>query len=383
MSPSRKKNIALALLTLSLTIIGCQKTAREDIPEVTQERGQALDEGFQKLLAKHNIITAGVGIIKDGKLVWTGYYGDEKQGKPASENTLFNVASITKTVTTETILRLADAGKLSLDEQMYRYWVDPDIKEDPRHKELTPQMALTHSTGFRNWRFFSDDNTLRFINDPGSTYGYSGEGFEYVARFAEEKLGKPFDQLVQEEVFIPFGIQNASMSVDTTLFANMARAEDDEGNFHGYYCRPNGWCREHSDFSAADDLVVTVKAHAKFLIAAMNGNGYSKSIQDKRNQVHSNTTVVDCSLMKEQPCPEKQGYGLGWRVLDYGSNNLISHGGSDWSEVALTYFYTESKDGIIIFFNAPMQRGIEAMPGAIELIDPDSPMAVHYRMRSR
>ena len=56
--------------------------------------------------------------------------------------------SVTKTITAEVIVRLADAGTLSLDEPMSPHWVDPDIKEDSRHNDLTPRLALTHKTGF-------------------------------------------------------------------------------------------------------------------------------------------------------------------------------------------------------------------------------------------
>lgn len=361
---------------------GCQLSTHHDIPEITQQRAENLDQAFSELLDEHNLTTAGVAVIKDGEIVWEGYFGEEKPGKPASETTLFNVASITKTVSAETFLRLVEQGKLSLDTSMEDYWVDPDLENDPRHKDLTPRMALTHTTGFRNWRFFSEDNTLRFMEDPGVSYSYSGEGFEYIARYAEEKLGSGFDELVKKEVLNPEGLTGISFSVQQENFENMAMAVDEEGNFYGHYCRPNGWCREEGAYSAADEMVTNVKDYGRFLISVMNGEGYSKKLEAERNRVQTPVGVIDCDTVSPEQCPDAQGYGLGWQVLDYGDNKLISHGGSDWAEFALAYFYTKSRDGLIIFFNAPTRMALPAMPKAIEYIDPGSPMADHYRMRA-
>ncbi len=345
----------------------------------------ALDRAFKRLIEQHQVVTAGVGVIDDGQLVWTGYYGKQSPGVPASQHTLFDVASITKTLAAETVLRLVETGEMSLDESMATHWVDPDLKDDPRHEALTPRMVLNHTTGFMNWRFFSSDNTLRLINDPGTTYGYSGEGFDYLMRFVEGKLGRDFESLMQATVFDPVGMQKVSFSVREANFPSKARPEDQDGRFYGYYCRPSGWCRNEGDYSAADDLIVSVEDYAAFLISVMNADGYGGSMAAERNRVATDQSNVPeslpipCKRVDTDQCPIRQGYGLGWEVVDYGEEKIILHGGSDWSEVALAYFYQQSRDGVIIFLNAPNIRALGAMPAAIELVDPDSPLSEHYR----
>ena len=79
-------------------------------------------------------------------------YGEAAPGMPASNATLYNIASMSKPISAEVILRLAAVNKLSLDEPMHAYWVDPDLAADPRAKLLTTRMALDHQTGFANWR---------------------------------------------------------------------------------------------------------------------------------------------------------------------------------------------------------------------------------------
>ncbi len=89
--------------------------------------------------------------------------------------------------------------------------------------------------------------------------------------------------------------------------------------------------------------------------------------------------MVDCTEDEVEVCPNAQGYGLGWEVLDYGDTKVLSHSGSDWSELTLGYFYTGSKDGLIIFFNAPNALAVGAMLDTLLLMDPDSPMISGYR----
>jgi CubicO group peptidase (beta-lactamase class C family) len=65
--------------------------------------------------------------------------GKLETNRPAPDNTVFNVASLTKPVVAMVTLKLAEAGKLDLDEPLSKYWVDPDINHDSLHKLLTAQ----------------------------------------------------------------------------------------------------------------------------------------------------------------------------------------------------------------------------------------------------
>ncbi|MDH5824995.1 serine hydrolase [Luteimonas sp. RD2P54] len=373
--------ISIATSILVLALAGCSATgaARQDLPPEVD--AAALDAAFAALVRRNAINTAGVAVIRDGRVAWTGYYGEQSPGVPASETTLFNVASITKVFTAETVLRLADAGLLPLDEPMAAHWVDPDIADDPRHGLLTPRMALSHTTGFPNWRFLTPDGKLAFQHEPGTAYGYSGEGYEYVARYAANRLGTDFGELVSEHLLAPLGIADAAYVIRKDSFDRLAQARDAEGRFHGHYCRPNGWCREPGSYSAADDMAITVVDLARFLVAAGDGEGYGASMRAERERVHvalGDQAVVDCAEAAPEACPREQGYGLGWQVLDYGDDTLLSHGGSDWSELALAYIHTRSGDGVVILFNAPGRHGLAAMPEALALVDPDSPLRGKY-----
>lgn len=357
----------------------------EDIPSISAERAVALDQALADVVTRHQVNTAAVAVIKDGAVVWQGHYGQQAPGVPASEHTLYNVASLTKTVTAETVLRLAAAGHVSLDEPMSAHWIDPDLQDDPRHRQLTPRMALSHTTGFMNWRFFADDGKLAFINDPGKAYGYSGEGFNYLARFVEGKLGEPFEDVARRYVFEPSSVSDASMDasmhVNPGLFPRIAQTLDAEGDFPGHYCRPEGWCRESGSFSAAGDLVITLADYTRFLIQSMRGAGLTPELKADRNTLHSTKPPIDCGPVPEARCPIRTGYALGWHVTELEDGKTIGHLGSDWSMVTMAYYYEGSRDGLVVLFNAPNRAGITAMVDALRLLDPDSPELHGYIAR--
>ncbi len=135
------------------------------------------DPEVSSLLSEWHVPSASVAQIKGGRIVQTRAYGQQSSSVSATSDTLYNVASLTKPVSAEVVLRLASKGVLSLDEPMDRYWTDPDIASDERRKLLTPRIALSHQTGFANWRSETGD-ILRFRSEPGKGFGYSGEGYE-------------------------------------------------------------------------------------------------------------------------------------------------------------------------------------------------------------
>lgn len=374
------------VLFLSAFMCSCAsaKSNDFDIESISETRAQMLEDSFSRIILDHKINTAGVAVIKNRKVIWQNHYGLQSPGIPASENTLFNIASLTKTVAAETVLRLVAQGKLSLDEPVAPFWVDPDLEGSAQLQELTPRMLLTHTSGFMNWRYFSDDRKLSFVNAPGTTFGYSGEGFEYLARYVEKKMGVPFEQLVISNVFKPLGIESAAIGVHEENFSHIAQSLDEDGKFYGYYCYPWGNCEDEGSYSAAANLVITVSDYAKFLISSMDGEGLDPKLQQDRNTMQGiqfSQSEIDCSSAQEILCPTRLGYGLGWSMSELENDKLIGHRGTNWTVVSLAYYYQGSGDGLVIFFNAPNKSGMAAMVDALSLLDPDSPELHGYKLR--
>jgi CubicO group peptidase (beta-lactamase class C family) len=337
--------------------------------EPSPERIATLNTQLPTLLGKYHIAAIGVAVIRAGQLVWSNAYGEQAPGVPASTETLFNIASMTKPISAETVLRLASLGKLSLDAPMASDWVDPDVAGDPRHLKLTPRIALSHQTGFPNWRRMNPNRRLAFQFDPGTRFGYSGEGYNYVARFAEKRLGTDFETLAEQQVFDPIGMKHTAYSERPWMQGHLAIPMDTLGKWGDQPdLSPSG------EWNAADDIYTTLHDYAAFMISVMKGEGLTPELAAERMKMQ--TTIANewpCVVQPATRCPSATGMALGWFRFDYGSEPVIWHGGDDWGEHGLAYFYPRTRDGFIVLINGGNGRYAEL--DALDLLDDRTPVA--------
>jgi CubicO group peptidase (beta-lactamase class C family) len=291
------------------------------------------DDEIQKLLNENKIPALGIGIIKGGRLTEVKVFGELTKGVTAPFDTIFNVASLTKPITAIVALKLASAGKLNLDEPLDKYWIDPDVKDDPRHKKLTARLVLSHRTGFANWRWLNESKKLEFAFEPGTKYQYSGEGFEYLRKALERKFNKPLEKLADELVFEPLGMRDTRFTWDAKMDeTRFAVGYDKQGRAYKISKRTKA--------NAADDLLTTVEDYGKFLASVMNGDGLSKQVFDE---------MVSHQIKTK----ENKYFGLGWEIYDLGNGEYaLSHGGSDEGANTLVFLLPKSKQGLIIFTNS-------------------------------
>ncbi len=283
---------------------------------------------LKQYLTDNNIPVLGLGIITNGQLEEIKVVSNHNRKEKTSINTIFNVASLTKPLTAYLALILVSQDKLDLDEPIYKYWTDPDLKDDKRHKQITIRHILSHQTGFPNWR----DKKLKFQFTPGTQYQYSGEGFEYLRKVMENKFDKPLNQLANELIFKPIKMNNTQYIWDDNIDEQrLALGYDKNGkSYKTHYRRiANG----------ADDLLTTVEDYGNFLTAVLNGYGLSNQIfkEMQSNQVNSQ---------------KGKHFGLGFEKYDFNDGNFaISHSGADNGVQTIFFLFPKTKQGILIFTN--------------------------------
>src|ERR1700744_6160782 len=202
-------------------------------------------------MAENHVPCAGVGLIENGRIRFLKVFGQLQQGHPAPVNTLFNIASQTKPVTAMLILKLVQADLWNLDEPQAHFWIDPDIAADPWLGKLTTRIVLSHQTGFPNWRTDGGETKLHFKFEPGTKFGYSGEGYEYLRRALERHFHEPLNVLEDTYLFGPLGMKDThywSENLDTNRFAMW---HDGRGNRYATSIQ--------TSVNAADDLITTVE----------------------------------------------------------------------------------------------------------------------------
>lgn len=286
------------------------------------------NQELEAWLKEKKIPILGLGLINQGKLQEIKVIGNLKKNEKAPYNTIFNVASLTKPVTALVTLKLVSLGKLNLDEPVYKYWTDPDIKNDSNTKLLTIRHILSHQTGFPNWR----EGKLKFEFKPGTKYQYSGEGFEYLRKVLENKFNKPLNQLATELIFEPLKMEDTKYYWDkNTDEDRVALGFDNKGNSYETYKRKTE--------NGADDLLTTIKDYGTFLISVMNGDGLSERVFKE---------------MQKDQVPSKNGkhFGLGFEKYDFRDGNFaLSHGGADKGVQTIVFIFPKTKQGILIFTN--------------------------------
>jgi CubicO group peptidase (beta-lactamase class C family) len=331
----------LAILTL---LCACAPPrAQSASPSPSTDVRTTLDAQAPQWLAQSGVPSLAVGYIRDGRVAWTRVYGEQAEGVPASDSTLYNVASLTKPLFAELMLRLAADGRLSLDEPTSPYWTDPDVAADPRHARFTPRLALSHQLGFTNWRR-ETEGVLRIGFDPGSRFRYSGEGYEYTRRFTQNRTGASVDSLARQYLFRPLGMRGISFTRQPWFAGRVAVPKGAEGRW--------GEPSVHDTANAADDVHTTVGDYARFVAAVMNRDGLPAALAAQRDSIHA-TGGETCDPAKVAVCPVRIGYGLGWTLFEYAepAENVRWHTGSDWGEKAMVIYFPARREGAVLITN--------------------------------
>lgn len=223
-----------------------------------------------------------IATIDRGKVVSVQAFGARNaKGDPLTPQTIMYGASLTKAVFAYSVLRLVDEGKVNLDKPIAAMLAKPlpdygnldaygnwgDLAGDERWRTITPRMVLNHSTGFANFAFLEPDQKLRIHFDPGTRYGYSGEGISLL-QFALDENGLDTAEQIQRLVFDPLKMPNSSLIWRPDFAANLADGWELDGK-----AVPHD---ERGRVRAAGSMDTTITDLANFAAALVSGQGLSK-----------------------------------------------------------------------------------------------------------
>jgi CubicO group peptidase (beta-lactamase class C family) len=187
-------------------------------------------------IAAHGLPGAVVVIGHSGKVVFHQAYGSRKlagepglDGSPApaepmTEDTIFDMASLTKGLATATaVMQLYEQGKVQFDDPVQRYLSDFNMSNDPWGTKVTVRMLLTHTSGEPGdvnlsdpWGLGGADKTegihraltARLESGPGEVFRYSDINFILLGALIERVTGEAEDVYVQRNVFAPLGMED-------------------------------------------------------------------------------------------------------------------------------------------------------------------------------
>lgn len=239
----------------------------------------AIDAEVQRLMAEQQVVRMAVAVIDRGEVVHVNAYGyaNVAEQRALQTDTVMYGASLTKTAVAYLVLQLVDEGRIDLDRQLAEYLPKPlpeyeefaALAGDDRWRLLTARHVLNHATGFHNFRWLEDDQTLRFHFAPGERYAYSGEGFYVLQLVLEEGLGIDVGAEMHRRIFEPFGMTRTSMQWRADFRPNLADGYAMDGSFEPH--------DERSRVSAPGSMDTTIEDQARMWAAFVNGEGLSAS----------------------------------------------------------------------------------------------------------
>jgi len=244
-----------------------------------------IDRIVQEFAATNHVPGAAWGIIVDGQLAHTGVtgYRDVPSKAPVTPDSVFRIASMTKSFTAISILKLRDEGKLSLDDPAEQYV--PEMKSlvypTSDSPKITIRHLLSHAEGFHEDNPWGDQQLadtdeqlsslieagIPFSNAPGVAYEYSNFGFAILGRVVAN-VAEPgttartaaYTKYVTEHVLKPLGMTSTTLEPSTVPPDRLA---------HGYRWEDGQWKNEpllaNGSFGSMGGMLTTLSDLGKYV----------------------------------------------------------------------------------------------------------------------
>lgn len=346
-----------------------QQIKRLDGSKITT---QEVDRIVTDLMTKAKVTGLGLSILNNNRTVYTKAYGysDKGRQKFMTTSSVLYGASFSKAVFAFLTLKLVEEGVLDLDKPIYQYLPKPmleyedyaNLKDDERWKLITPRMCLSHTTGFQNLRFidartgvFNPNGQIAIYFNPGTKYGYSGEGLRLLQLAVENVTKRGLEDLAQEKVFKPIGMTQTSYVWQT-------RFEEDFAFPHNAK-EENIGKKKRTKAGGAGSLETTISDYSKFIEYVMNGKGLSKKFGKMMisPQIEINSKYQFPTISDETTDENKSiglSYGFGWGVLKtkYGRAFFKEGGDDGWQNYNINF--KDKGISIIIMTNSDNGKSI-------------------------
>ncbi|HTA25286.1 MAG TPA: serine hydrolase [Terriglobales bacterium] len=304
-----------------------------------------LQKEIPAMMQQAQIPGLSIAIIRKGKTYWLQNYGarDANLKAPVTDETVFNVGSLSKPVFAYGVLKLVDEGKLSLDVPLTRYLPKPYIEGDDRLQRITARMVLSHRTGFPNWR--GKDQPLKIYFTPGERFSYSGEGMVYLQRVVEQITKKPLNDFMQESVFGPLGMTSSSYVWRKDFEGHAATGYDSEGAAADF---PRA-----SEANSAASLETSARDYAVFVEAVLTGKGLKHATrrQMETAQIAVDPECTNCTDRVPRELSKNLFWGLGWGIQQTPQGESLWHWGDNGVFKAYVVARPGTKSGVVMLTN--------------------------------
>ena len=359
--------LALFCSSINSSIFAAGKIKRIDRSSISTAE---LDQNISRLMTAAHVTGMSVAIFNDSKVAYVKSFGlrDIKENLPLTENTEVRALSFSKAVFAYFVMGLVEKGTIDLDKPIYQYLAKPlpeyenyaQLKGDERYKLITARMLLSHTSGLPNWRWINEEGKLdrtgklEFKFTPGEKYSYSGEGI-YLLQFVVEQITyQPLGELIQKQIFEPFGMKNTVIAWDDLLGENAA---------YGYDGKENIFPIKRGKANAAGSIITTIDDYTKFISAVLKHKNLKKSTFDEmlkpQIQIYSKTQFpVPSREMTDENKWIHLAYGLGWGLMQTPRGKAFFKEGHDDGWQNYSVCFPDKKIAVVIMSNSGRAESI-------------------------
>jgi CubicO group peptidase (beta-lactamase class C family) len=335
-------NKKLRLLILLLTAFSINSFSQDN----TNDVAGSIEKFFQK--AESFGYSGNVLIAQKGKIILKKGYGWQDREKKVKESaeTFFDIGSITKQFTAAAILKLESEGKLSVSDNLLKFF--PDAPEDK--KNISIHQLLTHSAGFPG--AIGDDYDLitadefmklafktKLLFAPGSQYEYSNVGYSILGIIIEKLSGKDYETYLHDQLFVPAGMMHTGYLLPKFKNEQLAVAYRDDERW--------GTMLEHP--WAADGPGWHLKANGGILSTLDDMHKWYLALRNKTILPATEVSRLFVPYIKETGGETFYGYGWVIEPLEKG-DTLIWHNGGNGA--FNTYMGFDLKNDLVIIVSS-------------------------------
>ena len=320
-----------------------------------------------------------IGIVHDQELVWAAGFGRARLApdRPATPDTLYRIASITKLFTSTAVLQLRDAGRLQLDDPIARHL--PWFSIGQPHADapvITIRHLLTHTAGLpreAGFPYWTDGDfpTVEKVRErlpqqraalPTETeWKYSNLGLTLAGEIVAAVSGRPYAEYVVQHVLEPLGMKRTFVATPAADHPDLAV---------GYTRRLPGSPRTpapHTDgrgITAAANMTTCVSDLARFAMLQFRG-GAAGGAQ-----------ILKSSTLREMHRPHwvepdwAAGWGLGFRILRQNGKTYVGHGGALRGYRTQVQLCPAERIGVVVLTNADDGNPLQYTDKAFQWVAP-------------
>jgi len=352
----------LIILTLTFSMVA---PAAENSPATANLKLVDFDAYVARVMQDWKVPGAAIAIVKDGKVVFSKGYGlrDVKNNLPVTEQTLFPIASITKSFTVATLGTLASEGKLDWDKPVREYLPDFRLDDDVLTARVTPRDLVTHRTGLprHDATWYRSGLTreemyarLRYLEpnrDLRREFQYNNLMFMTAGYLAGKLAGSSWEDAVRARIFQPLGMRSSGFDFGGTFKSatDVAHAyrKDDKEIPHEVPIYPGD-----PALGPAGAIVSNLSDMTQYLLMYLNhgkhGDRQIVSEADIRQMISPQMVMRSADL---DPELGYANYGMGLFVTTYRGHKFVQHGGNLDGFSLLISFLPDDNIGSVILLN--------------------------------